>query len=332
MGCTYNGCGGSLPKPIVGRCDTKRRTGGISRLVFAPCWLNFKNINDPAEWCDFVSRGIIVASGELVGSKPKSSPVKKKISACRSETTIGEDFTLNFTDHTADNIDFSDFDFWNTIKQQTESLIFGFVTCEGLFYGFTKFGIEVDQVIEDSNNGTSFWEGIMAWQGNQTIEPITVPNLENILIGDCTGVPNFDACAPGVLTSNNGGVLCDSEGILLTATFFTNTTYRWFRGQSLSTINVEIPSAQEHTLQITNLEDPSLEGEWYAVEITRQGCSPALIPFPNSPIAGITDARPIITVTATSIPNAVITITPAVAGSYDFSLEFQGIIYTNIPS
>lgn len=87
-------------------------SGGISRIVFAACNVIFDNIADPAEWCDKVNRGLIVASGKLVAQKPKGSPVNKRVDSCTGEQAVGFERTITFMDYNADNVDFEDYDFW----------------------------------------------------------------------------------------------------------------------------------------------------------------------------------------------------------------------------
>ncbi|MGL5130966.1 MAG: hypothetical protein ACRC78_00490, partial [Planktothrix sp.] len=183
-----------LPAQLRNKCEVSIRKGGISGLVFKECGVRFNDITDPAEWCKMVKLGLVVGTGRLTGSKAKSSPTKKRTQSCSPETTIGETFNITFMSYEADNENFEDFKYWNRIKEFANRFDFGYITCDGLFYGFYPFGIDVDNVIEDSSDGTSHWEGNITWQGTKTPRPTSIRNLEQLLAGNCEDVVNFNLC------------------------------------------------------------------------------------------------------------------------------------------
>lgn len=235
MSICNSDCAIRPPIPPREGCGSDRRQGGISRLVFATCdfvvaeGTSFISRN----WCEAVYSGKVVVSSPINGQKPKGSGTSKRYSSCAPETIVGYERSVTFTDLTADNENFSDFDFWNTLQNDPSRFQFGYITCDGLFTGFIpNFTLEVSPVIEDVNTGSSMWQGTVAWTGIEMPTPIYIPNFLQMLTGNCDGVPGFNPCAsPSGLIEKIGDVpLCSSEGVLLRAPYWLPITSRvWKR-------------------------------------------------------------------------------------------------------
>lgn len=322
-------------RPVKEGCGLKTRSGGISRLVFAACNLEFNDINDTAEWCQYVAEGRIVMSSPVVGQKPKGTATKKRLSSCQSESVIGFERTVTFIDNAADNDEFRDFDFYNVLSENPSLYKFGFITCEGFFYGFVDdFTIEVDHVIEDNNLGNSFWDGIISWTGFKMLKPINIPNLVSILQGNCNQIPNFNPCTSATLSVPTN-VLCTMEGIEMVATYYTSTTYAWSYSVDDVAPYVVIPGA---TMNTFHAMDPG----FYRVTVTRSGCTPVVLGSGE-----VTSTRPEfdaligVVVSPPGTAPATVTITPAVLplSDYSYRLVVNGIptawqssnVFTNVP-
>jgi hypothetical protein len=205
MALCNNDCVINLPVPLENGCRPEVRNGGISHVLFFHCALRFEDVYDLSEWCRYLEEGWLTITKEVLGQKPKASAVRKRQSSCRSEQVIGFDYSVTFQDYNADNVEFSDYDFWNTIQQNQQLFQTAFITCDGHLYGFDpstgtfihNFSIEISNVIEDDYNGSSYWDGSIEWKANKEFKPIYVPGLMNVLhSGDCNSVNPYGGSNP----------------------------------------------------------------------------------------------------------------------------------------
>lgn len=252
------------PRPVKEGCGIDTRPGGINRLVFASCRTQFDNILDLSEWCEKVTQGEIVVTNPISGQKPKGSFTKKRISSCQPESVTGVERSITFQDFGADDVAFTDFSFWNAILKDTSLYQVGWLTCDGLFFGFVnQFTLEVDHVIEDTNLGSSFWDGSLMWTGFEHIEPVYVPGLLGVLQGNCGQVPNFSICETPIVSPAGPLTLCSVEGFNLSTPFVLHATYQWFNG------GTPIPGATGREINV-------LTPGSYTVQLTIPGCGAAL--------------------------------------------------------
>lgn len=173
-------CAPDLPESYAGGCGVTLRNGGISKLVFIKCDYEFDTITDRTEWIAAIAAGNVVLSGLLVGQKPKGSFTKKRITSCGPEAIVGGEKTVTFQDYNSDIEDCADVAFWNQIQSNATNYRFGYYTCDGFFYGpIDNFQVEIDQVIEDNNTGSIFWDGTITWNAT-TVECGVAINLDGI--------------------------------------------------------------------------------------------------------------------------------------------------------
>jgi len=187
-------CCNGVPQPLE-PCVPELAPGGINRIVFAACDVKFNDITDPAEWCYFVKKGKITMTGDVLGKKDKGTFTSKMVDSCSPQRPVGKTNTLTFTDFYLDVINFTDYTFYNRIRNEYKNYKFGYIKCDGSFTGFIdKFSIELDDVIEDSSTGSTFWDGTITWNGFDSIVPVIIPNLVNYLRAECQDVVNFNIC------------------------------------------------------------------------------------------------------------------------------------------
>jgi hypothetical protein len=319
-------CAKRPPRSSYTQCQSKTRPGGVSRLIFADCALRFTDLENPSEWCKYVMGGRIGVSNPVTGDVPKPSFQKRRISSCGAETVTGVERTLNFKDLLADEINFSDYDFWNTIQSNISAYQFGYLTCDGKFYGFIdNVSIEVGNVHEETDTGVTMWDGSIMWTKFEEIKPIKIDNLLSILLGQCTDVVNYTSCETPSVTSPNGLNICVPGSTYLEATYFVDATYQWNIG------GTPIPGETQ------NIFYPDGVGS-YTVTINRPGCATF-----TSPSSSVTSSQPDITsVTPSGPAPADVTITP-VGASTDFVYSLilsNGVqvpfspsnVFTNVPA
>jgi len=169
------------------QCDTDFRKGGISRVVFMKCDPTYVHPN-PGGWSNIdnieaaICAGILFFTGEVLAQKPKGSFQKKRLSSCAPERIISGTKTLTFQDFNADPDTLQDYTFWNAILQNHRFMKVGWITCDDRFYQVeSTFDIEVDEVIEDTNDGASFYDGVVTFQNLNIVEPIVVEGLNDFL-------------------------------------------------------------------------------------------------------------------------------------------------------
>lgn len=177
-------CAPSLPATYTGGCGIITRPGGIPKVGFVKCDYVFTDISDPLEWQAAIASGDVIASGLILGQKPKGSFTKKRLSSCSPEAVVGGEKTLTFQDYNTDTATPGGnalYTFWNTIQVDPQSYQMFYYTCDQYVYGLIPdFQLEIDEVIEDNNTGNTYLDGTLSWN-SVTIETPTKVNLDGII-------------------------------------------------------------------------------------------------------------------------------------------------------
>lgn len=169
------------------RCNISTRTGGIPYMTFLKCDPNF-DFPNPDEWVNLdnvlwaICNEFLFVTAKLLGQKPKGSFTKRRMTSCGPEETVSGEKTFTFQDYNADKDTLIDFDFWGSIVDNKKFMSFGYITCDERWYQTTaQWDIEVDEVIEDNNQGKSFYDGTIAVQQLKLLKPILVPGIINVI-------------------------------------------------------------------------------------------------------------------------------------------------------
>ena len=158
-----------LPESYTGGCGIVSRPGGIKRLWFVKCSAADWDFTDDTEWATAQTTGNVVGSGLLMGQKAKGSFTKKRISSCSPEGVTGAEKQITFMDYNTDTVTTVGqkclaYEFWNTILTGASNYKLIYETCDGYVYGpITDFVIEIDEVIEDNNTGSTMFDGTVLW-------------------------------------------------------------------------------------------------------------------------------------------------------------------------
>lgn len=167
----------------VNGCNITTRMGGIPRLTFLKCvpdlvlpneggWANTDNI----QWA--ICQGYLFVTGDLLGQKPKGSFTKRRLSSCAPEQTIAGSKTVTAQDFNADVDNLLDFDFWGAVVDNKRFMKFGWITCDGRWYQYDgEWDVEVDEVIEDTKDGKSFYDILITMATKDLVTPILVPGI-----------------------------------------------------------------------------------------------------------------------------------------------------------
>lgn len=170
-------------------CDLTERKGGIPYLTFLKCDPDYVHPNpSDSPWEDLdnikvaICAGILYISAEVLGQKPKGTFTKRRLSSCAPEKTISGTKTITFQDFNADKENLIDFDFWNGIDESKRFMSFGWITCDERWYQTNSdWDLEIDEVIEDTKDGMSYYDGIVTISEKSLIKPILVPGLIDLI-------------------------------------------------------------------------------------------------------------------------------------------------------
>ena len=168
MAVTYcdSGCREDLPFPYSNACGVNPLPGGINRIGFITCDYAFTDITDQDEWDIVIAAGDGVWSGDLIGSKPKGTFAKKRVSSCSPERVTGGEKTIVFQDYNRSEVhgECSKFTFWNTFLTNPKAYHAVFLTCDGYLYGpIDNFTLEADEIIDEVSTGNRFVDGSIMW-------------------------------------------------------------------------------------------------------------------------------------------------------------------------
>lgn|GEM_PF-6457748 len=168
-------------------CGIVTRPAGISRIIFKDCAAIFTDLSDLTEWQTFITAEQIRATGYVKGSKAKGSFTKKKLASCQPEQVTGKTSVINFVDANSDPVAGSARDYlaWNQIQAYYNRYDVGYLTCDGLFYGWIPAGtwsLEVDDVRADNNDEEANFDGSISYTGIEMVIPELITGLNAILI------------------------------------------------------------------------------------------------------------------------------------------------------
>lgn len=182
-------CEEALPENLAVGCNTDKRRGGVRRLIFIKCNVTFADITDLAEWQTKIEAGDIVATGELMGQKPKGSFTKGKFASAIPEEVTGKTNTVQFKDYNADLSENKDLTFYSVIQDKYKKFGMGYADDHDNFYGFyNQWSPEIDEVKEEDVNGSSYIDGTVTWNSPRIEVPAVVAGL-NALLASTTVTP-----------------------------------------------------------------------------------------------------------------------------------------------
>lgn len=176
-------CGATvtLPASYTGGCGIQSRPGGIKRVWFAKCDADW-DLSSDAAWTAAQTAGDVVGSGLIMGQKGKGSFTKKRISSCSPEGIIGAEKSMTFQDYNIDTVTGAGgclaYTFWNQILSNAGNYRMIYESCDGYVYGFIDgFILEIDEVIEDNNTGSTYFDGTIMWNDIEMACPLLVDSV-----------------------------------------------------------------------------------------------------------------------------------------------------------
>lgn len=176
-------CAPAVPQSYTGGCGIISRPGGIKRIWIIKCDYFFTDLSDSSEWFSAVQAGNVVGSGLILGQKSKGTFTKKRIASCQPEGVVGAEKQITFQDYNTDTVNTGGclaYDFWNTVLTAPSNYKLAYETCDGHVYGvINDFQVEIDEVIEDNNTGSIYFDGTILWNDVEMLCPVSV-NLSGL--------------------------------------------------------------------------------------------------------------------------------------------------------
>lgn len=173
-------CAPAVPASYTGGCGIQSRPGGIKRIWIIKCDYTFNDIADRAEWETAVDDGNVVGSGLILGQKAKGSFTKKRIASCQPEGVVGAEKQITFQDYNHYSTingpnTCASYEFWNTLLTTPSNYKLAYESCDGYVYGvINDFQLEIDEVIEDNNTGSTYFDGTILWNDIEMLCPVAV--------------------------------------------------------------------------------------------------------------------------------------------------------------
>lgn len=210
MLCKPN-CVTRRPPVTTSECLVDEKPGGIYQLGFAICGIAGSPLED-ADWFtdeakikEAICAGHLFFTGTVLGEKPKGSVTKKRISSCSPEKIVAGTKTINFQDYNSyDSVVLEDdanyeapqeYLFWDFIEEFQAYLNMFAISCDGrvFFVSSGDWVLEIDEVIEQTKDDSSFFDGSITIQKKGILFGYT-----NTLLPEVLGsfVPEED-CEPG---------------------------------------------------------------------------------------------------------------------------------------
>ena len=162
-------------------CDDDVQPGGIAGWVAMRCDESFLDITDEAEWDAKIAAGEVFGryDGTLIrGSLPVPDRTDVDVSACGVSKTISKTYTASIID-SAHEPTLTKYDLYDYVDKKSSLWLWGFITCDGYFYGFyPRATAKVDENIPETNSEVKDFQMTISWIGGLGVnKPVFLPFL-----------------------------------------------------------------------------------------------------------------------------------------------------------
>lgn len=213
MANCLNVCDTSTPMPSIGYLNKPKKKyakGGIGKIVLFDTCVDFDfpfvDVHPENPWLDLrnwkaaLCQGALKVSGNLVGQKARASVTNVMVDSCLPEQAVSgsqqytfREYGVSYDDTTCER-DFKEYDFWNNVKENSSQYKFSAIGCDDVIRMYAgKFTADVSDVIPETYNDLSYFDGIIKLPTHENIKPILVEGLYELLtsfqegVTDCTG-------------------------------------------------------------------------------------------------------------------------------------------------
>lgn len=176
------GCASPIPSVVGAGCRIVTRPAGFDRVIFKRCDYTFLDVTDLAEWATALSSGDVASTGRVLGQKPKGSATKRRVASCLPERTTNYTRNWQWKDSNADLATLTEYDFYQFVDENQDTLEVAFLTCDGLLFGFYgDYSLDVDDTRSEPNDEDAVMEAAIEVKSRLVTKPIKVPGLAGTL-------------------------------------------------------------------------------------------------------------------------------------------------------
>lgn len=181
MAVCSSGCASAIPKQTGAGCRITTRPAGFDRVVWKRCDYVFADITSLEEWQTAIANGDVGFTGRVLGQKPKGTPTKRRVASCLPERTTMVDRTWQWKDSNADLATLTEFDLYQFVDENQDTLHIAFYSCDGLLFGFFEdYSLDVDDTRTEPNDEDAVMEGSAVVKSRLISKPTKIPGLAGL--------------------------------------------------------------------------------------------------------------------------------------------------------
>lgn len=162
-------------------CQPAPIGGGIDKIVWAECDIadSITDLTSQAEWQAAITADQVKVAGFMLAEIPAPSPTSEDIASCLAPVAVRKTRTMNITDNnTYDGAALRDLTaFYNGINADLANGAFGYIDCNGYFYGWIYGAVsDINRIHELKNDtGKTNWQGTIVWETLTELTPVLWP-------------------------------------------------------------------------------------------------------------------------------------------------------------
>lgn len=183
MSICSTACQQVVPSITLTDCTPQTRVGAIGYIGIFVCDFAFNKtvdpgavvigaITDPVSWTDALTNNLLLISPNLGAAKPATSQTIEEL-PCVGDVVVAERHTLTVDSIEAPS-DFSDYTFWQAMRDDARSYRMAYFDCCGNLYGsncdadapFFEFQSNVQPISAKTNREPLRWQGDISWDYN----------------------------------------------------------------------------------------------------------------------------------------------------------------------
>lgn len=181
MAICATGCASEIPKQVGAGCRITTRPAGFDRALWKRCDYVFADITSLEEWETAIANGDVGFTGRVLGSKPKGTPTKRRVASCLPERTTNYTRTFQWKDSNADLTTLTEYDLYQYVDENQDTLHFAIYTCDGLLIGFfEEWSFDVDDTRTEPNDEDAIMEASVEVKERLITKPIKIPGLAGL--------------------------------------------------------------------------------------------------------------------------------------------------------
>ena len=208
----------NVPSYLCDPCDSTVLGGGIAGWIAKKCSYTFVDIEDDTEWETAIAAKDVfgrVNGSRILGGLPDPEFTEKKRGSCGQNEVQKQTRTVALTD-VENDATFSVDGLYNFLAQKYKGYEFGFVTCDGRFFGwFSNVYVKTWFTAAESNEDDSMWHAEFKYDEQiGAFSQLQLSFLLETVLNICWVTSIVVSSAGGVVSIANGATLQMSAAVL----------------------------------------------------------------------------------------------------------------------